>query len=120
MADYDLPDWVARLRIALGDTTGPYLWDDPTLEQAIARATAAHSYHFPHLVAASYVISLAQQDIALAASADAGLIAVVAAELPVGTPIPRLAYDTTGPRPSTASRVSQGYWWRTETLRLRR
>jgi hypothetical protein len=123
-----MTDLVAALRTALGDTTIPYLWDDPTLEQCVADAVNEHSFEYPRLTYGRYALTAGQQEVALAPVGGAGLpdpaapsdlVAVVGVELPPGTPIPADAWGSAAPAGAAASRAAQGYRARPGVVRLR-
>src|SRR3954468_23531385 len=111
-------DPVAALRTALGDTTGPYLWDDATLAQGVAEAVNEHSFLYPRLTYGRYTLALGQQEVLLYPVGPGGapdpaapcdLIAVRGVELPAGTPIPEDAWGSTSPAGAASSRATQGY-----------
>lgn len=124
MATYDLADWRARLRIALGDGTSPYLWDDDTLDQCTLTAITDHALLLPHLVRRAYSVVLGAQEFALTVTTAGDLLGVVGVEL-AGVPLPLRDLQSTGPARSAASRavradgLPQGYSVRDVTLRLR-
>lgn len=142
MADYDLADWEARLREALLIVPGlPVTWGDDTLGSCALAGITDHSFLFPWLTRATYVVDDGQQDWLIypvsgpttdpapvsnpEATSAADLIAVVGVELPRGTPIPQGAFTTTPPAGSAASRAlradaqAQGYVWHAGQLHLR-